>query len=187
MTEGNRIPPGQKLTSKFPVLHEGKVPDFDESEWDFTVEGEIENPLKMDWKEFRELPRVKVISDFHCVTRWSKLDNEWEGVRFSEIAKIVGPKEKAGFVTVVAEQGYTTSLSFDEMMDDDVLLATDFEGKSLSPEHGGPLRLVVPRKYAYKSAKWVRRIVFTKEKELGFWEKRGYSDSADPWKEERYS
>jgi DMSO/TMAO reductase YedYZ molybdopterin-dependent catalytic subunit len=185
--EKERIPPGQKRTSKFPVLHHGDIPDFNEEDWDFAVEGEIENPIKMSWKELLDLPRVKVITDFHCVTRWSRLDNEWGGVRFSEIVKIAEPKGDAGFVTIVAEKGYSTSLSLDEMMDDDVLLATEFEGGPLPPEHGGPLRLVVPKKYAYKSAKWVRKIVFTKEKELGFWEKRGYSDSADPWKEERFS
>lgn len=185
--EKNRIPPGQRVTTKFPVLHEGGTPEFDEAHWDFSVEGEIENPIKLSWKEFLELPKVKMVSDFHCVTSWSRLDNEWEGVLFTEIARIVRPRETAGFITVDCEQGYTTSLSLDELMDDDVLLAHGLEGKTLPPEHGGPLRLVVPKKYAYKSAKWVRKLVFTREKELGFWEKRGYSDTADPWKEERYS
>lgn len=185
--EKNRIPPGQRVTAKFPVLHEGRTPVFDEARWDFSVEGEIDNPIRLSWKDFLGLPKVKVVSDFHCVTSWSRLDNEWEGVLFSEIARTVRPRETAGFVTVVCEQGYTTSLSLDELMDDDVLLAHGLGGKPLPPEHGGPLRLVVPKKYAYKSAKWVRKLVFTREKELGFWEKRGYSDSADPWKEERYS
>jgi DMSO/TMAO reductase YedYZ molybdopterin-dependent catalytic subunit len=185
--ERERIPPGQKHTTRFPVLHEGGIPGFDEASWDFTIEGEIEESFSMSWKDFQILPKVKVISDFHCVTGWSRLDNEWEGVRFSEIVKMAKLKENVGFVTVVAEQGYTTSLPLDDMMDDDVLLATGFDGKPLPPKHGGPLRLIVPKKYAYKSAKWVRKIVFTVEKELGFWEKRGYSDSADPWKEERYS
>lgn len=186
MTE-ERVPPGQKETTRFPVLHAGSVPSFKEEDWDFSVEGQVENPLSMSWKEFQELPSVKIISDFHCVTGWSKLDNEWQGVRFSDIAKLAKLKDDARFVTIVAEEGYTTSLPLEDMMDEDVLLAYDFEGERLAPEHGGPLRLVVPKKYAYKSAKWVRKTVFTKEKELGFWEKRGYSDSADPWKEERYS
>ncbi len=183
----DRIPPGQRETTKFPVLHAGRIPKFDESKWDFSVEGEVETPRSMSWKEFKELPSVKVTSDFHCVTGWSRLDNEWEGIRFSEIARLAGPKKEARFVTIVAEESYTTSLPLKEMMDEEVLLAYGFEGRDLAPEHGGPLRLVVPKKYAYKSAKWVRKIVFTKEKELGFWEKRGYSDSADPWKEERFS
>ena len=185
--EDERVPPGQRETRKFPVLHEGSVPEFRKEEWDFSVEGQVENPQLMSWKEFKELPSVKVVSDFHCVTGWSRLDNEWEGIRFTDIAKLAKLKDDARFVTIVAEEGYTTSLPLEDMMDDEVLLAYGFEGESLAPEHGGPLRLIVPKKYAYKSAKWVRKIVFTKEKELGFWEKRGYSDSADPWKEERYS
>jgi len=182
-----RIPPGQRAISRFPVLHEGRVPKFKEEDWDFRVEGVVENPLTLTWQEFQDIPKVKIVSDFHCVTGWSKLDNEWEGVKFKEIANLSKPKDDARFVTIAAEEGYTTSLPMDDMMDDDVLLAYAFEGAPLSPEHGGPLRLVVPKKYAYKSAKWVRKIVFTKEKELGFWEKKGYSDSADPWKEERHS
>jgi DMSO/TMAO reductase YedYZ molybdopterin-dependent catalytic subunit len=182
-----RIPPGQRKTRRFPVLHVGPVPKFNERDWDFSVEGRVENPLSMSWKEFKELPSVKIVSDFHCVTGWSRLDNEWEGVRFSDIAKLAGLKDDARFVTIVAEEGYMTSLPLEDMMDEDVLLAYHFEGAELPPKHGGPLRLVVPKKYAYKSAKWVRKIVFTTERILGFWEMRGYSDSADPWKEERYS
>lgn len=182
-----RVPPGQRETSRFPILHAGSVPRFYPEKWDFSVEGRVDNPLYMSWKEFKALPSVKIMSDFHCVTGWSRLDNEWEGVRFSDIVRLARIKDDARFVTIVAEDGYTTSLPLEEMLDDDVLLAYGFEGSQLAPEHGGPLRLVVPKKYAYKSAKWVRKIVFTKEKELGFWEKRGYSDSADPWKEERYS
>ncbi|MCK4445033.1 MAG: sulfite oxidase-like oxidoreductase [Thermoplasmata archaeon] len=185
--EDERVPPGQRETRKFPVLHAGSVPEFRKEKWDFSVEGQVESPQLMNWKEFKQLPSVKAVSDFHCVTGWSRLDNEWEGVRFTDIAKLAKLKDDARFVTILAEEGYTTSLPLEEMMDDEVLLAYDFEGESLAPEHGGPLRLIVPKKYAYKSAKWVRKIVFTKEKELGFWEKRGYSDSADPWKEERYS
>lgn len=187
MSEKERMPPGQKVTEKFPVLHVGDVPEFDEEKWNFRVEGLVENPIMMSWKEFLNLPSTRITSDFHCVTGWSRLENEWEGVRFKEIVELVRPKENANFITVVAEEGYTTSLPIRDMMDDEVLLAYGFEGGPLPPEHGGPLRLVVPKKYAYKSAKWVRKMVFTEEKELGYWEKRGYSDSADPWKEERYS
>lgn len=182
-----KVPPGQRVIKRFPVLHEGSVPVFDEDKWDFRVEGLVDNPLILTWREFKNLPRSKVVSDFHCVTGWSRLDNEWEGVRFREIARLVKPRENAMFVTIVSEGGYTTSLSVANLMGDDVLLATVLENKPLPPEHGGPLRLVVPKKYAYKSAKWVRKVIFTEEKELGYWERRGYSDSADPWKEERYS
>jgi DMSO/TMAO reductase YedYZ molybdopterin-dependent catalytic subunit len=187
MEQEKKTPPGQRVTEKFPVLHEGNIPGFDEKDWDFRVEGLVKNPMTLSWKEFQSLPKVKSVSDFHCVTGWSRMDNEWEGVRFSEIANLATPEKNAGFVTVVAEGGYTTSLSLDDMMDDNVLLAYIFEGKPLPLDHGGPLRLIVPKKYAYKSAKWVRRIIFTEDKDLGYWEKRGYSDSADPWKEERYS
>ena len=126
-------------------------------------------------------------SDFHCVTGWSRFENKWEGIRFSDLAKLLRPKSNVRFATIEADSGYTTSMALAELMEPDVILAYNFEGKPLEPLHGGPLRLVVPKKYAYKSAKWVRRVVFTEEKELGFWEQRGYSDSARPVEEERYS
>ncbi len=182
-----RIPPNQRLTTDFPVLHFGRVPEFDKRTWDFHAEGLVENPVRLTYDEFRALERTGDVSDFHCVTGWSRLDMRWEGVRFSDMAKLVKPDNNAGFATIVSDGGYTTSLPLDELMEPDVLFAYNFEGKPLEPVHGGPLRLVVPKKYAYKSAKWVRRVVFTKEQELGFWEQRGYSNSADPWKEERYS
>ena len=182
-----KVPPNQRVTSKFPVLHVGPVPQFDSRTWDFKVEGVVENPVRLSFDEFVKLPKVVRISDFHCVTGWSRLDNRWEGVAFKTVVDLVRPLKEARFVTVVCEGDYTTSLPLEELLDDDVLLAYEFEGKPLEPMHGGPLRLVVPKKYAYKSAKWVRRLRFTKEQELGFWEKRGYSNSADPWKEERYT
>lgn len=184
--EGHRVPPNQRVTSKFPVLHVGSVPRFDSKMWDFVVEGLVANPVRLNYDAFLRLPRVVRVSDFHCVTGWSRLDNTWEGVLFKTIADIVKPLPEAKSVTIVCEEGFTTSLPLAELLDDDVLLAYGFEGKSLEPVHGGPLRLVVPKKYAYKSAKWVRKLRFTKEQELGFWEKRGYSNTADPWKEERY-
>jgi len=173
--------------SKFPVLQVGSVPRFDSKMWDLVVEGLVANPVRLNYDAFLRLPRVVRVSDFHCVTGWSRLDNTWEGVLFKTIADIVKPLPEAKYVTIVCEEGFTTSLPLAELLDDDVLLAYGFEGKSLEPVHGGPLRLVVPKKYAYKSAKWVRKLRFTKEQELGFWEKRGYSNTADPWKEERYS
>ena len=182
-----RLPPNQRLVTDFPVLHFGRVPEFDKKIWDFGVEGLVENPIKLTYDEFQALDKAVDVSDFHCVTGWSRFDNKWEGVRFSDITMLVKPKKNARFVTIECDGGYTTSMPLDEMMESGVLFAYNFDGKPLEPVHGGPLRLVVPKKYAYKSAKWIRKVVFTEEQELGFWEQRGYSDSADPWKEERYS
>jgi DMSO/TMAO reductase YedYZ molybdopterin-dependent catalytic subunit len=185
--ERQRIPPNQRVTSTFPVLHVGAIPRFDPKTWDFVVEGLVRNPLRLTYKEFLKLPKVISLSDFHCVTGWSKLDNRWEGVAVKIISDMVKPLKEVKFVTVVAERGYTTSLPLDDLLDDDVLLAYKLDGNPLEPRHGGPLRLVVPKKYAYKSAKWVRKLRFTKEQELGYWEKRGYSNTANPWKEDRYT
>jgi DMSO/TMAO reductase YedYZ molybdopterin-dependent catalytic subunit len=185
--EKQRIPPNQRVTSKFPVLHLGAIPKFDPKTWDFMVEGLVENPLRLTYEKFLKLPRMVSVSDFHCVTGWSRLDSRWEGVAFKTISDLVKPLKEAKYVTVVAERDYTTSLPLEDLLDNDVLLAYRLDDKLLEPKHGGPLRLVVPRKYAYKSAKWVRKLRFTEEQELGYWEKRGYSNTADPWKEERYT
>ncbi len=197
MTEDDqpRLPPGQHLSSDFPVLHIGQIPRFDRATWDLRIEGEIREPKCLTYQELRALPSVIDVSDFHCVTSWSMFDAAWEGVRFSDIADLVGLTERARFVTVGCDRlprvesrdGYTTSLPIDDMMRPDVLLAWGMNGKDLTPEHGFPLRLIVPHKYAYKAVKWVRWIRFTYEEELGYWEQRGYSNSADPWREERYS
>jgi DMSO/TMAO reductase YedYZ molybdopterin-dependent catalytic subunit len=182
-----RLPPHQRKTTDFPVLHIGRVPEFDREKWDFIVKGLVENPIRLTYDEFLALERTQDISDFHCVTGWSRFDNKWEGVRFSVVAKLAKPRSNARFATIECDGGYTTSLPLDEFMEPDVLFAYNFDGKRLEPIHGGPLRLVVPKKYAYKSAKWVRGVVFTEDQEPGFWEQKGYSNSADPWKEERYS
>lgn len=182
-----RIPPHQAVTDKFPILHIGPVPQFDPKTWDFAVAGLVGNPLTLKWAEFLKLPKTVSTSDFHCVTGWTKLDNKWEGVAFKTICALAKPLDNANYVTIVAERDYTTSLPIEELMDDDVLLAYRHNGSELKSEHGGPLRLVVPKKYAYKSAKWVRKLMFTEKQELGYWEVRGYSNTADPWKEERYS
>ncbi len=183
----SRIPSHQTVTPKFPVLHVGPVPRFDPKTWDFVVEGLVEDPLKLTYEEFMKLPKTVSMSDFHCVTGWSRLDNKWEGVAFKTIVDLAKPLSKAKFVTIIAEGDYTTSLPLEDLLDEGVLLAYGFNDNSLQPEHGGPLRLVVPKKYAYKSAKWVRKLRFTEQQELGFWEQRGYSNTADPWKEERYA
>ena len=186
-TEKPRIPPNQSVTDRFPVLHAGVIPRFDVKTWDFIVEGLVQKPMRLVYSEFLSLTRTTSVSDFHCVTGWSRLDNRWEGVAFKTLCDIVKPLDRAKYVTVICDGSYTTSLPLTDLLDDDVLLAYKLDDRELPSEHGGPLRLVVPKKYAYKSAKWVRKLRFTEEKELGFWETRGYSDSANPWKEERYA
>lgn len=182
----NRLPPNQKLTNDFPVLHYGSIPQFDEKTWDFTTSGLIEKPLRLTFSEFLSLPSVEITADFHCVTGWSKFDLIWKGVLFTTIASMTKPLQTAKFVNIIAEHGYTTNIPLEVAMDEDVIFAYQYSGKLLTPEHGFPLRLVVPKKYAYKSAKWVRSLEFLAEDKPGFWEVRGYSNSADPWKEERY-
>lgn len=181
-----RLPPGQKLIEDFPVLHYGDVPKINIEKWDFKVMGLIRNPLVFTFDEFLKLPSVEIITDFHCVTGWSKFDLLWKGILFKTIAEVVSPLPEARFISIVAENGYTTNLPLDVAMDDDVLFAYEYDGRPLTPEHGYPLRLVVPKRYAYKSAKWVKGVEFLKEDSPGFWEVRGYSNSADPWREERY-
>ena len=181
-----KLPPGQYQVDELPVLHVGSVPDFNQASWTFEAYGLVEKPIKLSWRDFLSLPSVRSVSDFHCVEGWSRLGNEWEGVSFRAISEMVKPRPEARFCTIECEVGYTTSLSIENLMDEDVLFAYKLDGKELSPKHGGPLRLVVPKKYAYKSGKWVRSIKFTREQELGYWENRGYSNTADPWKEERY-
>jgi DMSO/TMAO reductase YedYZ molybdopterin-dependent catalytic subunit len=184
----DKVPPNQRVAyEEFPVLHVGSVPKFNPEKWDFTVEGLINNPLRLSYSEFLKLPSVVSVSDFHCVTGWSVPDSKWEGVAFKTIFDLVQPEENAHYVTVIDESDYTTSLPIEDLMHRDVLLAHKLNDKPLEPARGAPLRLVVPHKYAYKSAKWVRKLRFTEKQELGFWEKRGYSNSADPWKEERYT
>jgi DMSO/TMAO reductase YedYZ molybdopterin-dependent catalytic subunit len=185
-----RVPPGQYVTEKFPVLQYGSVPHYTDLQknWDFRVWGEIEAPKRFSFDEFRALPTKEVRTDIHCVTRWSKLDTVWEGVPFRTFLELIPPlKPTAAYVMAHCEQGYTANVPLEVLMDDDVLLAYRFEGKELEPEHGYPLRLFVPKKYFWKSAKWLRGIEFMPEDKLGFWERYGYNNHADPWLEERYS
>jgi DMSO/TMAO reductase YedYZ molybdopterin-dependent catalytic subunit len=162
-------------------------PKIDLKTYLLAIDGEIEKPLKLSWSEIVKLPKVQSVSDFHCVEGWSVLNCKWEGIRFTDIVKLVEPKQTAKFVTFECADGYTTSLSLSELSGDDVLLAYGLEGKPLEEGFGFPLRLVVPNKYGYKSALWVTRIRFTATKEAGYWEKRGYSDTADVWKNDRFS
>ena len=182
-----RLPPGQVLTDKWPVLHYGSVPTVDLDTWDLRVDGLVEQPGRWTWPQFEQLPRVQVRSDIHCVTRWSRYDNLWEGVSMRELLSRVGAKPQAGFAIIHAEQGFTTNLPIAELLHDDVLLADRHTGQPLTPEHGWPLRLVVPKRYFWKSAKWVRRIELAAGDSPGFWERNGYHNDADPWREERFS
>jgi DMSO/TMAO reductase YedYZ molybdopterin-dependent catalytic subunit len=183
----DRLPPGQTLVTNFPVLSYGPTPKFNPAKWDFRVAGLVERPLRFTWDEFRALNRAAQISDFHCVTSWSRYDNRWEGVKARDLARMAGLKPEAQFVFILCDGGYTTNVALDEFLDDDVMLAYRHDGKELEPDHGGPLRLVIPKLYAWKSAKWVRMIEFGAKDRRGFWEVRGYHNHGDPWTEERYS
>ena len=182
-----RLPPGQVRTDKWPVLHYGRVPSVDLATWDFRVFGLVERPSRWSYEEFLALPQIEVRSDIHCVTRWSRFDNLWQGVSFTEVMRRVTPKPEARFAVIHAEQGYTTNLPLAELENDDVLFAHRHDGEDLTPEHGWPLRLVVPRRYFWKSAKWVRSVELTSQDRPGFWEQNGYHNQADPWNEERFS
>jgi DMSO/TMAO reductase YedYZ molybdopterin-dependent catalytic subunit len=182
-----RLPPGQIRTDKWPVLHYGSVPDVELAKWDLRVLGLVEHPQLWTWDDFRALPRVQVRSDIHCVTRWSRYDNLWEGVSLREVLRRAAPRPEARFAIIRAEQGFTTNLPLAELEHDDVLLADTHDGAPLTPEHGWPLRLVVPRRYFWKSAKWIRAIELAATDRPGFWEQNGYHNDADPWNEERYS
>jgi DMSO/TMAO reductase YedYZ molybdopterin-dependent catalytic subunit len=182
-----RTPPGQHLTRGWPVLHSETIPSFDPATWRFRVDGAVERPTDWGWAEFRALPTVSLTSDFHCVTGWSKLDNAWEGVSFREIAERVRPLPAASHVLVEAPSGYAANLPLDALLEDDVLLAWAHDGQPLPPDHGGPLRLVVPKRYGWKSVKWAVRARFLDRDARGYWEERGYHNDADPWLEQRYS
>jgi DMSO/TMAO reductase YedYZ molybdopterin-dependent catalytic subunit len=182
-----RTPPGQVLTTKWPVLTYGRTPRFDRARWRFRCFGLVEQEASWTWDEMRALPRVEVRCDIHCVTRWSRLDNRFEGVPIAEIIRRVRPKAEAKAVLIHADPNYTTNLTLEELMDDDVLLALSHDGQELTPDHGGPLRLVVPKLYFWKSAKWIRALEFLDVNAPGFWEVNGYHMRGDPWREERYS
>jgi DMSO/TMAO reductase YedYZ molybdopterin-dependent catalytic subunit len=182
-----RLPPGQVRTDKWPVLHYGTVPHVDLANWDFRVHGLVKSPRRWTYEEFLALPQVQVRSDIHCVTRWSRFDNLWQGVSFREVMRQVETKPEARFVVIHAEQGFTANLPLSELEQDDVLFAHSHDGAPLTAEHGWPLRLVVPRRYFWKSAKWVRGIEVAGQDRPGFWEQNGYHNQADPWREERFS
>jgi DMSO/TMAO reductase YedYZ molybdopterin-dependent catalytic subunit len=182
-----RIPPGQRLVKTWPILHFGAVPRFDEARWDFTVSGLVENPFTLSYAELKALGPQTVTADMHCVTGWSTLDNDWQGIPLRVLAERAEPKPEATWVITHCDGGYTSDLSLEAMLDDDVLVAWGHAEQPLEPDHGFPLRLVVPKRYAWKSAKWLRGLQFTDRNTRGFWEERGYHIHADPWREERYS
>ena len=186
MKQQGRLPPGQSLTLKWPVLHYGSVPRFDPDRWDFRVYGLVEAPVRWTWKEFNELPKTERVSDFHCVTRWSRFDNRWRGVAFREVLRRVKLKSGVNHVLVHAEQGFTANVPLPDLDRDEVLFATHHDGEPLSADHGYPLRLVVPHLYAWKSVKWMRGIEFLDHDAPGFWEQNGYHMCGDPWKEQRF-
>ena len=187
MLEEGRLPPGQALTLKWPVLHYGGVPAIDLATWKLSVVGLVEEEVHFTWDEFTALPQTTQRSDIHCVTHWSKFDNDWTGVKFTDLAERLKVKPEAKHVMLHSYGGYTTNISLAELMDDGVLFAYQHNGQPLEKEHGWPLRLVVPKLYFWKSAKWVRGMVFMDDEKPGFWEMYGYHIHGDPWREERYS
>jgi DMSO/TMAO reductase YedYZ molybdopterin-dependent catalytic subunit len=184
--ERGRVPPGQTLTEKWPVLHAGGVPKVDLTAWRFRIFGDVAAERTLTWPEFRELPRSAIDADFHCVTGWSRLNNRWEGVATRDVLSLVTLSPNARFVMVHALNDFTANLPLEEFAGNDCLFAYRHDGEELAPEHGGPLRLVVPRLYAWKSAKWVTGIELMREDRPGFWERYGYHMHGDPWTEERY-
>lgn len=185
--EAERLPPGQREVKTWPVLDLGAQPQIDLKLWRLTIDGLVDNPISLDWQKFADLPHAEIASDIHCVTAWSRYDNRWRGVLVSDLLALVRPKPEARFVLFQSYDTYTTNLPLAEFAVPDALLATHWEGEPLTVEHGGPLRVVVPQLYFWKSAKWVKRITFAAEDRPGFWEVRGYHNHGDPWDEERYS
>jgi DMSO/TMAO reductase YedYZ molybdopterin-dependent catalytic subunit len=186
MRDAGRLPPGQSATLKWPVLQYGSVPGFDAATWDFKISGLVERPVRLTWDEFNKLPKTETLSDIHCVTRWSRFDNHWEGVLFSDVVKLATPKSAAHFVMVIAEHGYTANLPLEDLMRQTTLFAFKHDGVPLAAEHGYPLRLVVPHLYVWKSVKWVRGVELLAADAPGFWEQNGYNMYGDPWQEERF-
>ena len=187
VASGDRLPPGQKLTEGFPVLDLGVQPVIALAEWTVKIDGLGAQPTDLSWAQFHALPQVEDVSDFHCVTTWSKYDCRWGGVAFTTLYELVSPAPSAKFVYFTSYDGYSTNVDLAHCLDDDVLVATSFDGAPVAREHGGPARVIIPKLYAWKGAKFVNGITFLAEDKLGFWEVRGYSNTADPWTEDRYA
>jgi DMSO/TMAO reductase YedYZ molybdopterin-dependent catalytic subunit len=181
------IPAGQTETKKWPVLDLGVQPDISLKEWKLIVDGAVDNPLQLNWDDFMALSQTEDVSDFHCVTTWSKLNISWKGVRFLDLAALAQPKETASHILCYGYDDYTTNVSLEEALKPDVLLVHTANGQPLPKEHGGPVRMITPQLYAWKGSKWINRIEFLTHNKPGFWEKRGYSNTAYPWRNDRYS
>jgi DMSO/TMAO reductase YedYZ molybdopterin-dependent catalytic subunit len=181
-----KLPVGQVETKKWPVLDLGVHPEIPTDKWTLTVDGECESKVVLDWRAFMALEQVKDTSDFHCVTTWSRMDIPWEGVRLRDVIALASPRPEAQFVLFHAYDGYTTNISLEEALKPDVLLAHHADGRPLAVEHGGPVRIITPELYAWKGAKWVRRVELLPQNRPGFWEERGYSNTAYPWRNDRY-
>jgi len=182
-----RVPPGQRVIRDFPLLHYSSVPELDRNTWRLVIGGKVKRPMTLTWAEFSSLPSIQPVSDYHCVTGWTRLDNHWTGVRIRDVLARSEPLDSARWVSFVGADEYKTTLSLAQCQGDDDILAYQWEGRDLTRETGGPVRAVLPGKYAYKSALWVIRIEVTQTEEDGYWESRGYSRTADPWTEDRYS
>jgi DMSO/TMAO reductase YedYZ molybdopterin-dependent catalytic subunit len=182
----HRLPPGQQEVKNWPVLDLGVQPDVPRDEWKLTVDGLVENPLSLTFEQFMALPQSESLSDIHCVTKWSRYDNYWRGVASRELIALARPKAEARHVIFHAYDSYTTNVTMENFSADDVMIAHMWEGYPISRNHGGPVRIIIPRYYFWKSAKWVKRIEFSRDDKPGFWEVRGYHNEGDPWKEERY-
>lgn len=185
--ENSRIPAGQTEVRNFPTLDLGIRPDVTTESWSLRIYGLVDKELNVNWAQFQAMAQVTEVSDFHCVTRWSQLDMDWQGVPARELIAIAEPLQTAKYVTLHGYDGYTTNLPLDALLDDDVIIAHSVLGAPLTPAHGGPVRIIVPKRYAWKGAKWLKAIELHEFDRPGFWEVRGYHNEADPWKEERFS
>jgi DMSO/TMAO reductase YedYZ molybdopterin-dependent catalytic subunit len=181
------VPIGQTITKKWPVLDLGILPEIELPDWKLIINGEVEHPVVLNWDDFLALPQTEDTSDFHCVTTWSKLDMNWKGVRLLDLAALVQAKDTATHIMCYGYDDYTTNVSLEEALKPDVLLVHTVDGEPLHQDHGGPVRMITPQLYAWKGAKWISRIEFLSENKLGFWEERGYSNTAYPWRNDRYS
>ncbi len=186
-TRQSRLPPGQHVVKGWPVLDLGIRPDIQIDQWTLSVGGLVESPFTWTWKDFLEQPQVRLMADFHCVTTWSTFDNTWEGVSFRHLMQLARIQPSARFVHVVSYDDYTANLPLEACDDEDVLLVRAWNGEPLTPEHGAPVRMLVPKRYAWKGAKWIKEIRFLDRDRLGYWEQRGYSNTALPWEEDRYA